>query len=486
MSEAAPRPARRGLFFRIVVSFVGAVLLFVAASVLLTLLWTRGDGTAWVSRVVESVDAHNDEIVEGLRELVGGEEGKPPPPDAVHALVQPLADELGASVDLVPVGPAKHARRRGHRPPGGLHLDSRERRQVRRGAPVVSHPRRFGPPRVVWRIFDAQEARMVAFVIVQKPGNPPLAIAAGMTLLLGSLFAVAWPLARSLTGRLRALEQKTQSFAAGELETRADIPKRGDEVDLLASAFNDMAARIQQLILGQRTLLTNVSHELRTPLARMRVLLEILEERAAKSPYGEDPGTARVRQGLEELHEDVDEMNRLVEDLLTSGRLELGRAIEHRPFDIDELGTRVAAKVDASYTRKADDSLEIEGDPLLLERLLSNLLANARRAGPKATIEVLLELEDENWLVVVQDEGPGVPPERREEIFEPFTRLDSARSRDAGGVGLGLHLSRQIARAHGGTLRCLDRPDGKQGARFELRIPRERSPSASAKAPATT
>ena len=111
---------------------------------------------------------------------------------------------------------------------------------------------------------------------------------------------------------------------------------------------------------------------------------------------------------------------------------------------------------------------------LLLERLLRNLLSNARRHSPDGAVTVIGEELREGRsgvLLAVEDEGPGVPAEHREVIFEPFHRLDAARNRDAGGVGLGLHLCRQIARAHGGNIHVEDRRDGASGARFVVTLP---------------
>ncbi len=108
---------------------------------------------------------------------------------------------------------------------------------------------------------------------------------------------------------------------------------------------------------------------------------------------------------------------------------------------------------------------------LLLERLLSNLLANARRACPEGQITLSAREDRGDEVLAVEDEGPGIAAADRELIFEPFTRLDAARDRDRGGVGLGLHLCRQIARAHGGSVAAEDRPDGRRGARLVVRLP---------------
>ena len=173
---------------------------------------------------------------------------------------------------------------------------------------------------------------------------------------------------------------------------------------------------------------------------------------------------------------DVVEIETLIGDLLTSGRLELsageGRTIEAVALPIaavlGKVGARFEVHVDAAH------DLVVPGDELLLERLFSNLFANARRACPHGRIDAITRADGDDVVVHVQDEGPGIAPEHREVVFEPFRRLDDARSRDKGGVGLGLHLCRQICSAHGGSIAAQARPDGRTGACFVVRLPRAR------------
>jgi signal transduction histidine kinase len=351
-------------------------------------------------------------------------------------------------------------------------VSKRELKRLARGIPVVQH-KRFSPPTVIWKLVEPENGEMLGLVVVETKRRGLLHPLLALGLLLASLGAVAWPLARSLTRRLHELEATTQAFASGDLGVRAQTspaPGAGDEVDQLAGAFNEMAGRIETLITGQRSLLANVSHELRTPLARMRVLLELLEEKSDGDVFRKNPDLERVRRGLHEIGTDVTEMDQLVGDLLTSGRLELGKQLQATPVNLHELCETAGAKVEATV-QLAPELPNFNGDQLLLGRLLSNLLANARRACPDGELTLSAHPSADGLLIALEDEGPGVAPERREQIFEAFTRLDQARSRDQGGVGLGLYLSRQIARAHGGELRCLERSDGAQGARFELTLP---------------
>ncbi|HLT34697.1 MAG TPA: ATP-binding protein, partial [Enhygromyxa sp.] len=249
------------------------------------------------------------------------------------------------------------------------------------------------------------------------------------------------------------------------------------EVDGLAVAFNEMAERLETLMTGQRTLLANVSHELRTPIARAKVLVEILGERVEQIRDAEQRGEpverkdiARLERGLEEMQEDLGEVEGLIQDLLTSGRLELGRAsaLELETIDLAQLCEAAAGRFAATVDCPA--GLSLRGDRMLLERLLKNLLANARRACPDGAVVIRAARQGRETVIEIEDEGAGVPAGKRSYIFEPFARLDSARARDQGGVGLGLYLCRQIAAAHQGTIRAEDRRDGRPGARFVIRL----------------
>jgi signal transduction histidine kinase len=347
---------------------------------------------------------------------------------------------------------------------------------LKHGRPIVHHRGPLRPPVVIWRLLDPDTESIAALVVVDTPhGSKRGVVIVGLVIGLSVLGGGAWLLARGLTRRLATLERDTTLFAGGDLAHRSslvdDAPR--DEIDQLAVAFNDMAGKIESLLNGQRTLLANVSHELRTPIARMRVLAEILQERIEQSARPDDANLQRIEKGLVEMNEDLAEVEVLINDLLTSGRLELGRdgVLQRGPIRVTSFLDRLARRFDATVTCDPAD-LELEADQLLLERLLSNLLGNARRACPDGTVSLACVAEGDTVLFSVEDEGPGIPPEDREIIFEPFARLDGARDRDRGGVGLGLHLCRQIALAHGGTIRAEGRRDGKRGARMVVRIPR--------------
>jgi signal transduction histidine kinase len=422
----------------------------------------------WVGEVVDVIDAHVT-----LLQDAGDDEA------TLSAITAELGRQLDAQVGIY----AKRGRKLAGEGPQHLPPEVRGRRdELRQGNPVVFRPSRFAPPGVIYALPDPVTGRIMAVVgVLPRPGFRLAVPLVSLVVMLVVLGAGAWVLSRSLARRLGRIEASADRIARGELRHRialeATVPR--DELDQLASAFNEMAEKVEALLQGQRTLLANVSHELRTPIARMKVLVEILQERVAtlREPGDDSRPLQRLDQGLHELGLDIVEIEALISDLLTSGRLELrhgtGAAVQLRPVDVPGLLRRVAAKVGAQV--EVEGRPELEADELLVERLLSNLLANARRACPTGRVTLSAGVQGDAVELVIEDEGPGVAPEHREAIFEPFTRLDEARDRDRGGVGLGLYLCRQICRSHEGTIEVEGRADGAAGARFVVRLPRRRA-----------
>lgn len=461
---------RSGLFRRIFFAFLFTVIAFAAAVGTMVFLYANAHGPGWVDRTLQTVEASHERLFEQLDD-----------PPQLEQTVTDLSRELDARMSVYGHRGRRIAGRGPHRLP---HPVRRRRHQLRKGRPVVWRPTRFSTPLIYWGLVDPHDGELAAIVRIDVgPGwleRRRLLFGSGV-LLLGALAVGAYLLARSLTGRLGLLEMSAGRIARGDIAHRVDVGKRApsDEIDQLGLAFNEMAEKIEALLRGQRRLLANVSHELRTPIARIKVLLEILEERTEGLAAGPDEKTQRdtdrVRKGLREMAQDIEEVELLIGDLLTSGRLELSeggeRVIDRKPFAVATLLGRLASRFDAEIECE-DPGLEIAADELLLQRLLSNLLGNARRACPDGRVTIGCRRTDDGGVeIAVEDEGPGIPEEDREAIFEPFARLDAARTRDRGGVGLGLHLCRQIAKAHGGTVEAQDRTDGRRGARLVVRIP---------------
>ncbi len=265
-----------------------------------------------------------------------------------------------------------------------------------------------------------------------------------------SIAMLAYPIVRGLTARLSRLKEGVQKFGAGDLATRVAVEGQ-DEVATLAASFNDSAQRIEQLVRANQMLLANCSHELRTPLTRMRLAIEKLE-----------PGNAASG----ELARNITELDALIGELLLTSRLDVTR----RPDRIESVDMLALSGEEAAHFDRevSGETVVVSGDPLLLRRMVRNLLENARLHAGGAT-DVRVSRQGGGVSIVIEDAGPGVPPEDRERIFEPFYRR---RERgESAGTGLGLSIVRQIARVHGGEVRYEPREGG--GSRFVVTLPKE-------------
>ncbi len=299
-----------------------------------------------------------------------------------------------------------------------------------------------------------------------RPDPPPLPFlppdwqrGAGLVVLLVILFlavsAGAYPVVRRLTRRLEALKQGVERFGAGDLRQRVEVSGR-DEVAAVASSFNQAATKVEALVRSHQSLLANASHELRSPLARMKMAVSMLDD----APPGQRDKLKR------EIDTNVAELDALVEEVLLASRLDAAATSldPSEKVDLLALAAEEAARVDAAVDGV---SLTVTGDERLLRRALRNLLENARRYGGGEVV-VHTERAAGRCVVRVCDRGPGVPEPLRERIFEAFYRLPG-HAEQAGGVGLGLSLVRQIAERHGGSVRCEAREGG--GSCFVLSVP---------------
>lgn len=466
--EQTDRPAAgSGLFRRIYITFVITVFLAALVGAGTAWLFTERDGEAWVGNSLSLLADEHDVIVGLLDDR-----------DRLAAKTEAIGDQLDTEIAVYDADGTLLV---GQGPPRIPERARRHARRLQAGHPLV-HPRPGGRRVVLYPLVDPDLQMLVGLVHV-KPR--PLAVRGplivSVALMLGLLGLGAWGLSRSLTRRIGRLERSADRIAGGDLSHRVALERTAprDEIDVLGIAFNQMTDKLQKLVEGQRILLANVSHELRTPIARVRVLIEILEDRVDRlaAHAGEDgkAHAARLRAGLAEMTTDTAEIEALISDLLTSGRLELagqGESLELHDIDIGELLQRRADRFGARV--ECDGRPRMIADELLLERLINNLLANARRACPDGDIAIYASQRDDEIEIAVEDEGHGIAPEDREKIFEPFRRLDAARSRDKGGVGLGLYLCRQICRAHGGEIRAEGRLDGRPGARMVITVPTNR------------
>jgi signal transduction histidine kinase len=243
------------------------------------------------------------------------------------------------------------------------------------------------------------------------------------------------------------------------------LPDTGpDDIRHAAKAFNEMSDRVTRTLESHRQLLSAVGHDLRTPLAAMRITAEFVQD-----------GEVRDR-----LTRNLDELQSMTEAVLSAARS--GPGEEKRRVD---LATLIESVCDDLIELNLPVSVSIEGlapsncRPNEIRRATRNLIENAVRYGGGARVS--LERTDDWFIVNVDDDGPGIPANRLEEVFEPFVRLEGSRSNATGGSGLGLTLARSIAREHGGDIVLQNRiaEDQITGLRASLRLPREKTRSRS-------
>src|SRR3954470_5740047 len=329
-------------------------------------------------------------------------------------------------------------------------------------ANVGRPPPRFDPrrARTGWRrgqggpTFSLQlpDGRWLLARQVRERPSPILWVVGGLALLAIAIAVGAYPVVRRLGRRLERLKEGVEQLGSGDLGARVQVEGR-DEVAALAASFNRSAARIEELIAAHRLLLANCSHELRTPLARISLAASLLGD-------GADPRTR------DELKRDIAELDHLIEEILLASRLEAVSGLEGaEPVDLLALAAEEAAHYDVETS---GTPVMVDGDRLLLRRLVRNLLENARRYAGDGPIEVSVASHGTRAVLDVRDHGPGVAPDERERIFEPFYRPASTRETGRGS-GLGLALVRDIAGRHDGTVVCLAAEGG--GSRFRVDLP---------------
>ncbi len=283
----------------------------------------------------------------------------------------------------------------------------------------------------------------------------------GLVVVLVILFIAvavgAYPVVRRLTRRLEALKLGVEQFGAGQLHHRVQVTGH-DEVAAVALSFNVAAARVEAVVRSHQSLLANASHELRSPLARMKMAVSMLD----------DAAPAQRERLKKEIDTNVAELDALVEEVLLASRLDAapssGRGELREHVELLGLAAEEGARVDATVVGAPTTVL---AEDRLIRRALRNLLENACRYGG-SEIEVVIESHGGRAEVRVCDRGPGVPEAMRERIFESFFRLPG-HAEQAGGVGLGLSLVKQIAERHSGSVRCEGREGG--GSCFVLSLP---------------
>ncbi|MFU1870755.1 two-component system sensor histidine kinase RstB [Citrobacter portucalensis] len=256
------------------------------------------------------------------------------------------------------------------------------------------------------------------------------------------------------------LESAAQRFGEGHLSERLHFDS-GSSFERLGVAFNQMADNINALIASKKQLIDGIAHELRTPLVRLRYRLEMSDN--------------LTEQESQALNRDIGQLEALIEELLTYARLD--RPQNELKLSVPDLPAWLTTHLEDVQSVNPDRAVHLRHletgdygalDMRLMERVLDNLLNNALRYC-QSTVQASLLLNGNQATLVVEDDGPGIAPDAREQVFEPFVRLDPSRDRATGGCGLGLAIVHSIALAMGGTVVCDKSELG--GARFTFRWP---------------
>ncbi|HEY9776538.1 MAG TPA: HAMP domain-containing sensor histidine kinase [Planktothrix sp.] len=284
--------------------------------------------------------------------------------------------------------------------------------------------------------------------------------AAAIALALSFLF---WcPLVYSITRALSDLTKATEKIADGNFDTRLKN-RRHDEIGRLANAVNIMAQRLEGFLSGQKRLLGDISHELFTPIARLQMAIELLDTHLP----------AQNKDLLNDIREEVTEMNNLVSELLAFSKAGVkGQSIELREVELRGLFANLLRRLDLASRVKVDvpEGIVALGDPMLLDRCFANILRNSVRYGStngSISVEGRRGLNGE-VIVILDDEGPGVPEEAIQYIGEPFYRPETARARESGGAGLGLAIVKTCVQSCRGTVAFRNRASG--GFEVEVRL----------------
>ena len=358
----------------------------------------------------------------------------------------------------------------------GPQRESQEVREVRTAPLGFSDVTVNGEPVRLYVVPVLRDGRRVASIGVGEPtegvtraqsGVARTFLFAGTATLLAAI-VLGFAFATRLSRPLRRMATTAAEVRAGDLSKRIDARGRHDEVRVLADAFDRMLDRLEDAFARQRGFVADASHELRTPLTVIRGQLEVLARQSAVTP--ED-----VRHVDEVVRTEVVRMERLVEDLLLLARADEGEllrptALDLQPF-VTELFDALTLTAERSFELGHVPQGMLRADEDRLAQVVRNLARNAvEHTAPGGLVRVCVNAQPRGWIeFAVEDDGPGIPPEQRDRVFDRFHRLDSARARGKGGAGLGLAIARAIVEAHGGRIAAGASPEG--GARVAFRLP---------------
>jgi signal transduction histidine kinase len=285
----------------------------------------------------------------------------------------------------------------------------------------------------------------------------------GLPVLLLLVGGATWWLVGRALAPVERIRAQVAGIGAARVDERIPVPDTGDEIARLATTMNDMLARLAEAQRTQRRFVADASHELRSPLTTLGASLEVAASDATDTSW---------RELSPLMVAEVSRMGRLVQDLLLLAKVdEHTMRLNLEDVDLDDLledGERRLRAHPHLVVRSQATPTRVIGDRGRLGRVVTNLTDNAAQHA-RGEVRLSLLAEPDGALLVVEDDGPGVPAADRERVFERFVRLDDSRERGSGGSGLGLSIVREVVQAHGGTVRLLPAPTG--GCRVEVRLP---------------
>jgi two-component system sensor histidine kinase CpxA len=341
---------------------------------------------------------------------------------------------------------------------------------IDRSPPGERAPQNFRPQRAAPQIVGPDGGTYTVLFVPRPPSIFGALSLPGITLAILAIALVVstvtcWWLAQHLSAPIRRIQAGARALASEDLDVRvsAGLDARKDEVAVLARDFDAMADRLRSIRTARTQLLRDISHELRSPLARMRVAVGL-----ARQPQLVGQDQLPDRQ-LDRLEREIERLDSLIGQVLKLARLnDADTSFSREPLDVDEIIDAVVR--DANFEGAAKNTrvelagaarAVVTGNRDFLSSAVENVLRNAVRYSPNdAAVEVAARGADGEVTITVRDRGPGVPQEELERIFEPFHRVADSRDRDSGGEGIGLAITSQVMKAHGGSASAVNRPGG--------------------------
>jgi heavy metal sensor kinase len=290
-----------------------------------------------------------------------------------------------------------------------------------------------------------------------------------MTLLIVVAAGVGWFMARRAVSGVEAITRTAQKISGGTLDERVPVKARGDEIDQLATTFNQMLDRIQTLLTEIKEISDNIAHDLRSPITRIRGIAEVTLTTGKSLNDYENMAASTI--------EECDRLLGTINTMLMISKTESGvNKLSHEEIHLTvlvreacELFRPIAEDKGVSLSCDVPKPIHFIGDTQMIQRMISNLLDNAIKYTPSGgSVTAFINENDTHVVVSVKDTGCGISPNELPRIFERFYRCDQSRSQS--GIGLGLSLARSIARAHGGDITATSLPN--QGSTFTVNLPR--------------